>query len=344
MARTGIGLIGTGMVAATHARALADLADRVEVRGVWSRGAERRRAFAAKTGLPERETLQALLDDARLDAVIVLTPPDARAEIVAACARAGKHVLLEKPIERGTAAAEAIVATCEHAGVTLGVVFQHRFRAASIKLKQLVESRAFGSMAAVQVAVPWWRPQSYYDEPGRGSYARDGGGVLITQAIHTLDLMLSLTGQAAQVQAIAGTTRIHEMESEDFVGGGLVFENGALGALVATTAHYPGRPETIAIDFETASVLLGGGVLAVEHHDGRRETFGQAATTGGGADPMAFTHEWHRDAIADFLDAIENGRPPAVPGRAALEVHRLIDALLLSARERRAVEVANVGS
>lgn len=335
----GIGIVGLGMVADIHARALAELGGVIEVRGVFSRDSARRAAFAARHGLPAAPSLEGLLADPKLEAILLLTPPDARLAIVEAAARAGKHVLAEKPLERTTAAATEIVELCERAGVTLGVVFQHRMRAAARALADLVRSDALGPLAAVQVALPWWRPQAYYDAPGRGTYARDGGGVLITQAIHTLDLVLSVTGPVAEVAVIAGTTRLHRMEAEDFVGAGLRFANGALGSLVATTAAFPGRPESIDLSFAAGSARLEGGTLVVTRLDGSSETVGSTAGTGGGADPMAFPHDWHRDIIADFAAAIRSGRPPAVPGRTALEVHRLIDALARSAREGRAVAV-----
>ena len=160
---------------------------------------------------------------------MILTPPNTHLELVERFAAAGKHILLEKPLERSTERALRLVEAAEAAGVKLGVVFQHRFREASEHLRQLLRQRALGELAVVNVSCPWWRPQSYYDEPGRGTLARDGGGVLITQAIHTLDLTLSLAGPVAEVAAITGTTGLHRMETEDFAGGGLRFANGALG-------------------------------------------------------------------------------------------------------------------
>ena len=281
-----------------------------------------------------------MLDDPGVEAILVLTPPDARLGLVEAAARAGKHILAEKPLERSAAAAAELVEICERAGVTLGVVFQHRMRAGSRALADLVRSGALGALAAVQVALPWWRPQAYYDEPGRGTYARDGGGVLVTQAIHTLDLMLvGHRPRRARSPPSPAPPRLHRMEAEDFVGAGLRFAGGALGALVATTAAFPGGPESLALSFEAGSARLEGGALTVTRRDGTSEVIGAASGTGGGADPMAFPHDWHRDVIADFAEAVRAGRPPAVPGRAALAVHRLIDALARSARDGRAVAV-----
>lgn len=324
-------LVGTGMVAATHVAAIAD-APGVRLAGVVSRRADRAEAFAAANGTVAFADVAAAAASPEVDIAIVVTPPNARAEVVGPFFQARKPVLLEKPVARTPEEAEALVGMAEAAGVPLGVVFQHRMRAASLAAARHVASGDLGPLVAVEVAVPWWRDQAYYDEPGRGSYARDGGGVLISQAIHTLDLMLSLTGPVAAVQALVATTRAHRMEAEDFVAAGLRFANGAVGSLMATTASFPGRAESIRLHHAAASLTLEAGVLQIDWRDGRSQTEGAAGGTGGGADPMAFTHDWHRAVLEDFCDAVRSGRPPAVPGRAALEVHRLIGALEASGR------------
>jgi UDP-N-acetyl-2-amino-2-deoxyglucuronate dehydrogenase len=336
----GIGIVGPGMAGRPHALALQALSERVEVRGVFRRDPEKRRAFAAQYGFPAADSLGGLLADTELDAILVLTPPNAREEIVAAAARAGKHVLMEKPVERTTPAAERIVAICETAGVRLGIVFQHRFRAGSLKLAELLRDGALGPIATVMLNVPWWRTQGYYDEPGRGTFAQDGGGVLLTQAIHSLDLMLSLTGPVSRVSALAGISSMHRMETEDTIGAGWTFASGAVGGLLATTALYPGGAETLTIGCERATAILSGGTLVLHWLDGRQETFGDPpGEAGGGADRMKFPFDWHRGLIEDFVDAVQTKREPKSNGRTALEVHRLIDALLQSSREGRAVDV-----
>ncbi|HET6519736.1 MAG TPA: Gfo/Idh/MocA family oxidoreductase, partial [Geminicoccaceae bacterium] len=266
-----VALIGVGMAVTPHARSLLDLADRAEVAAAYSRSEQRRLAFAARFPFPVTGDLDAVIDDPGIDVALLLTPPNARVEIVERLAAAGKHVLMEKPVERTTAAAVRIVETMEGAGRQLGIVFQHRFRESSERLRALVAGRGLGELAAAHVVLPWWRPQSYYDEPGRGTLARDGGGVLLSQAIHTLDLALSLTGPADEVAAVAGTSRVHRMETEDFVGAGLRFANGALGALMATTAQYPGFPERIELVGTAATAVLAGGDLSLFHKDGRTD-------------------------------------------------------------------------
>lgn len=338
----GVGIVGVGMVAGIHARALEDLRDIAKVEGVYARNADRLAGFCSQWSIPAARTFDDLLENPSIDVLIVLTPPNARLEIVRKAAAAGKHMLLEKPLERNSADAQSLVDIAKQAGVTMGVVFQHRFRDVSVKLSQLVASGAFGQLGFAQVNVPWWRPQSYYDEPGRGTYERDGGGVLINQAIHTLDLMQIYTGPVAEVVALMSTTRLHRMEAEDFATAGVTFKSGAVGSIVATTASYPGAAESMELHFEHASALLRSGTLTVSHHDGRIETFGEVAGTGGGADPMAFPHDWHASAQRDFIEAVRDGRTPSVTGEEALKVHLLIDAMALSSKEQRVVTLDEI--
>lgn len=202
-----------------------------------------------------------------------------------------------------------------------------------------------GDIVGVSTSIRLWRPQSYYDQPGRGTRARDGGGVLLTQGIHTLDLMLSLTGPVGEVTGFATTTPIHRMETEDMVTAAARFANGAIGVIDATTAAYPGFPERIELVCTNATAVIAGTALEVRFHDGRvaqREADGTGGGTG--ADPMAFPHDYHRALIGDFLDAIAENREPAVSGAEALKVHYLIGALLETSRTGRPIAVFHGGA
>jgi UDP-N-acetyl-2-amino-2-deoxyglucuronate dehydrogenase len=335
-----IALIGLGMGATPHAQSLVDLERRVEVVAACTRSAERASAFGARFAFPLRRDIDAVIADPGVDCVLIATPPGSHLDLAERCAAAGKHVLLEKPVELTLPRAEALVATCERAGVRLGVVFQHRFRPGALRLKALLAEGALGSIAAANVYVPWWRPQSYYDVPGRGTLARDGGGVLITQAIHQLDLFLSLADAVAEVSAFAGTTALHQMETEDMVAAALRFSTGAIGSLMATTAAFPGFGERMEFIGTRGTAVLADGLLEAHLHDGSVVRAGSSGGGGGGADPMAFSNDAHRAVLAEFLDAIESGREPVNSGRAALKVHSLIEALLTSSRERRPVGIA----
>jgi predicted dehydrogenase len=341
MQRLRIGIVGLGMAVTPHARGLMDLGEEVEVAHAYSPSAQRRASFAERFPFPLSDRLEPMLEDPTVAAVLVLSPANTHLEIAQRCAAAGKHVLLEKPIEITTARAEALVATCRDAGVTLGIVLQHRFRPAGLRLAELIASGALGALVGCSTIIRLWRPQSYYDEPGRGSFARDGGGVLISQGIHTLDLMLSLAGPIVEVGGYALTSPVHRMETEDMVAAAVRFANGAVGTIDATTAAYPGFPERIEMIFRNATASLAGPSLQIAWQDGRRETVETDNGAGGtGADPMAFPHDYHRAVMADFLQAIRTGSQPKVAGAEALKVHRLIDALIEAGRSGGRVTVA----
>jgi predicted dehydrogenase len=342
-ARHRLALLGLGMAVAPHAKSLNDLIDRVEVAAAYSPTEARRADFRAQYSFPLSGDLDAILADRSIDIVAVLTPPNTHHDLVTRIAQAGKHVLVEKPLEISTDRALAMVEACERAGVTLGVVLQHRFRPAGQKLAAMLRDGELGTLVGCSTSIRLWRPQSYYDQPGRGSKARDGGGVLITQGIHTLDLMLSLAGPIAEVTGYATTTPVHRMETEDTVCAAVRFQNGALGVIDATTAAFPGFPERIEMIGERATAVLAGSELTVRHHHGRTTKVEPAAGSGGtGANPMDFPHDWHRDLIADFLDAIDQKRPPRISGREALRVHCLIDALLETAATGKPVAVKSL--
>lgn len=330
-------LIGTGMVAQTHADAILATAGKVRLVGVLARSTTK--TFAEKNRCRAFGSIDEAIAS-NPDFAIIATPPNARLDLVRKLAAADIPVLLEKPIERSLTTARKVVETCSNADIPLGVVFQHRTRSAVSTLRARLSE--IGTIAAVEISVPWWREQSYYDRPGRGTLAQDGGGVLITQAIHTLDLALLLAGPITHVQALSGTTSLHRMEAEDFVTAGLRFSNGAIGSLFATTAAYPGGTESITLRGKDGVAVLAGATLILDFYDGRTERIGTAASTGGGADPMGFTHKWHQAIIDDFADSIEQNREPLVTGQDALKVHALIDALMRSSDQKREVEVADV--
>ncbi|MGP4690938.1 Gfo/Idh/MocA family protein [Agrobacterium cavarae] len=339
-------IIGAGMVAKTHVLACAASPDKIRLKGIVDSGSGRAKVLAEEASkyagydVTVYSSVEEAAHDKEVDFAIIATPPNARLDIVEAFARAGKDILMEKPVARNTDEAEHLVALCRDAGITLGIIFQHRMRAASQTARAFVDGGTLGALGLCEISVPWWRAQSYYDEPGRGTLARDGGGVLISQAIHTIDLALSLTGPVSRVQAMAATTRFHRMETEDYVAAGLRFANGAVGSLVASTASFPGSAESIVLHFDNASLRIASGLLHVDWRDGRREVFGGAASgTGGGADPMAFTHEWHQGVFEDFAESITAERPPVVTGDAALLSHRLIDAIINSAETGKEVEL-----
>src|SRR5262245_17059835 len=262
-----VGIVGLGMAVTPHAKSLMDLKARVQVAYAVSPSAERRGKFAERFPFRQAERLETILEDESVDAVLVLTPPNTHLEIVRRCAEAKKHVLLEKPVEISTSRAEELVGVCKAANIKLGVVLQHRFRPAAERLRELLPQ--LGRIVSASAMVPNWRPQSYYDQPGRGTRARDGGGVLLTQGIHTLDLFLSYAGEPQEVKSFVTTTPVHKMETEDLVAATVKFKNGAIGTVHATTTAYPGFPERIELIGTKGTALLQGSSLKIELHDGR---------------------------------------------------------------------------
>lgn len=335
-----VGLIGLGMVADMHVSAIRDAG--FTLKSVMGRDTGKTKAFADIYKIPKWTTeLQDMISE-RLDFVIIATPPDARRRFVETLAAAQIPILMEKPIERDLKAAETIVKICEATGVPMGVILQHRMRPGALTLARHIAQGTLGEICTVDLRIPWWREQDYYDMPGRGTYARDGGGVLITQAIHQIDLMLHLCGPVKSLSAMTSTSALHEMEAEDFASASLHFESGARGALMASVTHFPGETETLTINGSDASAVLAGNTLTLHVPGKEPHIEGEAMASGGGAQPMAFSHAWHQSVIADFADAMNQDRAPTITGRDALKAHALIEAIAQASKEKREVEVPNV--
>ncbi|MHA6641153.1 Gfo/Idh/MocA family protein [Mesorhizobium sp. A623] len=328
MSRLRVAMIGLGPAALPHAKSLVDLADRIEVRWAASRSQATADAFAGQFPFPVTTDIAAAIADPEVQAVLVLTPANAHLEIAEAALAAGKHVLVEKPLETTLARAENLVALARKTGLLLGVVLQHRFRPASLRLREILAAGAIGTVEAASLRVPWWRPQAYYDAAGRGSFARDGGGVLLSQAIHVIDLFRSLLGEVDVLASQVTTTSLHKMEAEDHVTALMRLDNGAPASLLATTAAYPGSPETMEIIGSLGTATLTGGALNIAWLDGREERVEAEGKTGSGAAIMDFPHDAHRALIADFADAVAQGRDPAVTGEEALATQRLIASII----------------
>ena len=334
-----LAVVGAGLGSAPHFRSLLDLAAQVEVGWVVGRDLARLQAASLPPSARLTTRLAEALDDASVQAVLVLTPPNTHFDIVRQAARAGKPVLVEKPLEIGLARATALVEACEDAGVQLGVMLQHRLRPGPQALADLLRVRRLGPLVSVSAHVRWWRPQSYYDVPGRGTLARDGGGVLITQAIHTLDSLFSFTGLPERVTALARTSATHRMECEDTAAALLQFAGGAVGVVLATTAAYPGFAERIELNGTLGTATLEAVELKAQFIDGSSVAAGAAQGTGGGGDPMAFDHAAHRAVLQDFIQAVQRGNAPAVTGRSALAVQLVIEAIMTSSNSGHSVAI-----
>ncbi|MFL5207535.1 MAG: Gfo/Idh/MocA family protein, partial [Microvirga sp.] len=243
-----IAVVGLGMALKPHLQSLRELSERVEIAACYTPSEERREAFGRDNpDLSITDSLERVLADRSIRSVLLLTPPTTHQDLVQRCAAAGKHVLLEKPlevtVERGRQAVEAM----EKAGLRLGIVLQHRVRAASRRLDALMRGGELGALLSGSAYIRWWRAPEYFAQPGRGMKARDGGGVLLTQAIHTLDLFRSLVGISGVDAAQVKRTSVHRMDTEDYVSALVRLGDGGFGTIMATTAFNPGLSERIEI-------------------------------------------------------------------------------------------------
>ncbi len=334
MKRIGIVLIGLGPGSQPHLKSLQDLRAEVDLRWALCRHPHEAERSFLPASLQVTADLKQALSDPEVDMAIVATPPATHLPLAQECLERGKHVLLEKPLEVSFERSRQLVALAARSSLSFGVVLQHRFRPASLRLRGLLAEGKLGSVQAASVRVPWWRPQEYYDQAGRGSLQRDGGGVLLTQAIHSLDLFRSLVGVSAVDAAQVLTTSIHRMETEDYASALVRLGNGAPGSVFATTAMYPGAAETIEIIGQLGTAVLTGGDLQVSFRNGAQLAVKSDGGTGGGANVMDFPHDAHRALIEDFLAAVRNGRQPQVSGSEALETHALIEQILARSRNR----------
>lgn len=326
----GVGVIGLGMAVTPHMLALRDLAKagRIRIIGGHAPSAARRDAFAARWSAPVFDTLDALLAAPGLDLVLILAPPGEHLPLAEKVAAAGKHMIVEKPLERTLARAEALVAAADRGGVHAAVCFQHRFRPGALELARRLRADELGKPLSASASIRWWRDANYFAQPGRGTMLRDGGGVLLTQAIHTMDLLLHLMGPVRDVAGFAMNAGLRANDTEDVAAAAIRFENGALGVIDATSVARPGFPERIEIAGTNASAVLIGNRLEWYAGDNAPEVIDPGNGTGGGADPMAFDHGPHRALIAEMIDAISEGRAPSNDARSALPVQRLIESWL----------------
>lgn len=342
--RIGVAVIGAGLASAPHFASLQALSSRVDVRWIIGRGHDRISVAASRfPGAKTTVLLSDALDDPEVKAFLVLVPPATRLELVTRIAESGRHMLLEKPLEADTERAMGVVRAARDAKVKLAVMLQHRVRPAALELARLVQEGRLGRIISASVVVPWWRDQAYYDEPGRGTRARDGGGVLLTQAIHQIDLLIQIVGLPAKVTAFSATSAAHRMQCEDIAAAAMQWSDGAVGYLFATTAAAPGFRERISVSGTKGTALLTSSHLRTFYEDGRVEAHGDAdpvpGAGGASARPMAFSNDGHLAVLTDFLDAIEEDRPPLIDGMGVLKAHRLIDAILASAYSEKVIHV-----
>jgi predicted dehydrogenase len=345
----GFAIVGCGMIARFHARALADVPG-ARLVALVSRNPANAKAVADSVGArcDSYPSLAPVLDRRDVDVVVVTTPSGAHLEPAVAAAEAGKHVVVEKPLEITPERCDRIIDACDRRGVKLCTIFPSRFGDANQALKAALDSGRFGRLTLGETTCKWWRPQSYYDEGGwKGTQALDGGGALMNQAIHNVDLLLWMMGPVTHISGFTATLAHERIEVEDTAVACLRFARGALGVIQATTSVHPGLPKTIAVHGDRGTVVIEQDdvlrwELTPETAEDRavKERFAQkVGASGGSSNPAAISHVGHARQLADFVRAVQTGAAPLVDGREGRKAVEVIRAIYESAQTGRTVEL-----
>ena len=323
------GILGCGVIASIHARALASMPG-VELTAVADDDGDRADALARDTGA-EVVTSELLPCHDAIDVLCICTPPAFHAAAACAAARAGKHLVVEKPIDISLAAADRIIDACREGGVGLAVISQHRFDRGIVRLKAAIDEGRLGRLTIGDAVVKWYRPQRYYDADWKGKRDVAGGGALMNQGIHFVDLLLHLMGPVDSVTGRCATIG-HDVEVEDVALGWLRFRSGAVGTVYVTTAAYPGARERIEVSGERGTVAVDGDRVLRWAVDGEEPAADEPEEVLSDAELAVRMAEVHRRQLTDAVEAFRTGREPLIggaEGRAALEV---VDAIYRSSR------------
>jgi predicted dehydrogenase len=340
----GFAIVGCGVIAPYHARSIATIPN-ARLRAVVDVAPDRAARFAAEFEADASIDLDATLARADVDVVCVCLPSGLHAEIGARVAAAGKHLVVEKPIDVSLESADRLIAACRRAGVTLTVICQQRFAPGIQRLRAALDAGQLGRPVLGEAVVKWYRTQQYYDGAGwRGTWDLDGGGALMNQGIHSVDLLQWLLGPVDSVVARCATAA-HDIAVEDLALALLTFRGGALGLLNVSTAIYPGFADRLEVTGTEGTVIVEAGEVTLwEVKDGNGEIgpYGRflraGARSAGGAAPPAQPHfAAHRAQLLDLLDAIERGREPLVTGEEARKPLEIVQAVYESARRGQAV-------
>jgi len=329
---------GCGAISRAHIESIKKM-ESARLVAVWSRTPEKAKAVALAHEVDWEESLEGLVSRDDVDGVIVCTPSGHHLEPALAAIDAGKHVVVEKPLEVTEERCQAIIDRAQAKGVQVGVIFQSRFAPANEAAKRAMEEGRFGRIVMGDAYVKWYRPQSYYDSGAwRGTWELDGGGALMNQAIHAVDLLLWLMGPVESVDAHAACLAHQRIEVEDTLSALLKFRSGAIGVIQATTSVFPGYPKRIEIHGDQGGVVLVDDAVASWYEGGNSEPFsemlerfGPKVFSGAARDPMAISFDNHRRQLEEFVEAVKAGRPPRVDGREGMRAVQLVRAIYRAA-------------
>ena len=334
-----IGIVGGGSIALTHAKVISEL-DNAQLAGVCIRSKEKVEDTKAKFGVPVYTDLEEFLKITDLEIVCVCTPSGLHLDPALAAAKAGKHVVVEKPIEITLPRVDEMTRACEEGHVKLAVIFQNRFSDDYQKLKQGIEAGVFGRLIMGNAHINWFRNDEYYSmSKWKGTRVGDGGGALINQGIHTIDLLLDAMGDVKSVYGQVQTT-LYPIEGEDLGAAVVNFENGALGNITAATSLYPGYPERLEIFGSKGSAILEGGKLIAWNVMGEdsEDLEESRSTASGSSDPTAIGHQLHLAQWEKFLESLDGDSPVVVDAKTARKSVELIRAIYKSSEIGQVVE------
>jgi len=334
-----VGIIGTGAISHKHAQAYRNIGFEVTV--CANRGALKGREFAGRYGAEFVESIEAVCSHPQVDYVDLCTFPDVRLEPLEICARNGKHVLVQKPLATNLETARRMIDTAERAGIVLGVVSQHRFDDSSQFLKRALEQGRLGRLLQCDCYVKWHRTPEYYSRPVKGSWAVEGGGALINQGIHQVDMLRWLAGPVQELFGFWQLGSLHRIESEDVVSAVVRYASGATGVIQASTALWPGYPERLEIHGTRGTAVISGDKLTtwnVENDAGEPAPVARQLASGA-SDPMAISLAPFERQFQDFAHAIRTGGKPLVGGEEGCQALEIVDAVYRSCRSGERVRL-----
>jgi predicted dehydrogenase len=342
------GIVGCGVIGPVHAEAIASLPD-AELISVVDINLEKAQELADAFRVKPYTHLQHMLDNEPVDVVIICSPSGLHGELACQVMRSGRHVIVEKPMEITREAIDEMLRVQQETGVKLAVISQHRFDEATLQVHDLVEEKAFGRLVLGNAIVPWWRSQQYYDSGDwRGTWKLDGGGVLMNQSIHSIDLLQWLMGPVKSVYGYTDTL-VHRMETEDVAVAILRFTSGALGTIAATTGAYPGVTTRIEIFGDQGSAVIENDRLSYLHlsRDDQetisaygvspQERKKEEDTASTSKNPVALSANSHALQIADMIRAIREDGAPLVDGNEGRHPVEIILSIYESARTKKEV-------
>ncbi|HOE60084.1 MAG TPA: Gfo/Idh/MocA family oxidoreductase [Kiritimatiellia bacterium] len=339
----GVGIVGTGLIAHFHARAVAETPG-ARLVAVCGRNAARTAAFASTYGCEAVSSLEDLVCRSELDVLMIATPSGAHLDAAIAAARAGKHVLCEKPLEISRARIDTMIHAHREAGTRLGCIFQLRYMSALEPIRAALREGRFGTLTYAGAYVPWWRDAAYYhDSSWRGTWKGDGGGALMNQAIHMIDLLCDLLPPVISVSAHVSAVGHPGIETEDSAVASLGFEGGAVGVVYGTTAAWPGQAKRLEISGTDGTAVLTDDRLTrfsfreARDSDSSWVSHAPCETAAGAAQPGAMSHALHAACLGAFLESLQNGTPFAICGESARRPVALIEAIYEAARTGQTV-------